>query len=44
MAHKEIDLAYPENNRRSAGFTDEEREGFTNLLAKDLQIHSSFIW
>ncbi|NLC26751.1 MAG: exodeoxyribonuclease III [Fastidiosipila sp.] len=32
VAHKEIDLAHPENNRRSAGFTDEEREGFTNLL------------
>jgi exodeoxyribonuclease-3 len=32
IAHKEIDLAHPENNRRSAGFTDEEREGFTNLL------------
>lgn len=34
VAHKEIDLAHPENNRRSAGFTDEEREGFTNLLNK----------
>jgi exodeoxyribonuclease-3 len=34
VAHKEIDLAHPENNRRSAGFTDEERQGFTNLLAK----------
>jgi len=34
VAHKEIDLANPQNNRRSAGFTDEEREGFTNLLAK----------
>ena len=34
VAHKEIDLAHPDNNRRSAGFTDEEREGFTNLLAK----------
>lgn len=34
VAHKEIDLAHPNNNRRSAGFTDEEREGFTNLLAK----------
>ena len=34
VAHQEIDLAHPENNRRSAGFTDEEREGFTNLLAK----------
>lgn len=32
VAHKEIDLAHPESNRRSAGFTDEEREGFTNLL------------
>lgn len=32
VAHKEIDLAHPENNRRNAGFTDEEREGFTNLL------------
>lgn len=34
VAHKEIDLAHPESNRRSAGFTDEERQGFTNLLAK----------
>ena len=34
VAHKEIDLANPNNNRRSAGFTDEEREGFTNLLEK----------
>jgi len=34
VAHKEIDLAHPKNNRRSAGFTDEERQGFTNLLAK----------
>lgn len=34
VAHKEIDLAYPQNNHRSAGFTDEEREGFTNLLNK----------
>lgn len=32
VAHKEIDLAHPENNRMSPGFTDEEREGFTNLL------------
>lgn len=32
VAHKEIDLAHPENNRRSAGFTDEERAGFTHLL------------
>ena len=34
VAHKEIDLAHPNNNRRTAGFTDEERQGFTNLLAK----------
>ncbi|MDY6064992.1 MAG: exodeoxyribonuclease III [Finegoldia sp.] len=34
VAHQEIDLAHPENNRRSAGFTDEEREGFSNILAK----------
>lgn len=34
VAHNEIDLAHPQNNHRSAGFTDEEREGFTNLLSK----------
>lgn len=34
VAHTEIDLAHPENNHRSAGFTDEEREGFTNLLKR----------
>lgn len=33
VAHKEIDIAHPDRNRRSAGFTDEERLGFTNLLA-----------
>ena len=33
VAHKEIDLANPASNRRSPGFTDEERAGFTNLLA-----------
>jgi exodeoxyribonuclease-3 len=32
VAHEEIDLAHPESNHRSPGFTDEEREGFTNLL------------
>ena len=32
VAHTEIDLAHPENNHMSAGFTDEERAGFTNLL------------
>lgn len=34
VAHKEIDLANPSSNRQSPGFTDEERLGFTNLLAK----------
>lgn len=32
VAHKEIDLAHPDRNHKSAGFTDEEREGFTRLL------------
>ena len=34
VAHEEIDLAHPENNHQSAGFTEEERQGFTNLLSK----------
>ncbi len=34
VAHREIDLAHPESNHMSAGFTDEEREGFTNLLSR----------
>ena len=34
VAHKEIDLANPQNNLKSPGFTEEEREGFTNLLNK----------
>ncbi|CCI84655.1 exodeoxyribonuclease a [Lactobacillus pasteurii DSM 23907 = CRBIP 24.76] len=31
-AHEEIDLKHPENNHHSAGFTDEERAGFSQLL------------
>ena len=34
VAHKEIDLANPASNHFSAGFTDEEREDFTKLLAR----------
>ncbi len=34
VAHEEIDLANPASNHMSAGFTDEERTGFSNLLAK----------
>lgn len=33
VAHKEIDLKNPSTNRRSAGFTDEERGCMTRLLA-----------
>ena len=33
VAHEPIDLAHPENNHHSAGYTDEEREHFTKLLA-----------
>lgn len=32
VAHKEIDLKNPKNNRKNAGFTDEEREKMTKLL------------
>lgn len=32
-AHHEIDLAHPDRNHHSAGFTDEERADFTDLLA-----------
>ena len=32
VAHEEIDLKNPKSNRMNAGFTDEEREKFTDLL------------
>ena len=32
VAHKEIDLKHPKQNLKSAGFTVEERETFTELL------------
>ena len=32
VAHKEIDLKNPKTNRRNAGFTDEERGKFSELL------------
>ncbi len=31
VAHKEIDLKNPKTNRKNAGFTDEERQKFTEL-------------
>ncbi len=33
VAHEEIDIKNPASNRRNAGFTDEEREKFSILLA-----------
>lgn len=33
MAHQEIDLKNPKTNRNNAGFTDQERGKFTELLA-----------
>ncbi|CAG2056782.1 unnamed protein product [Timema podura] len=32
VAHEEIDLANPKTNTKSAGFTQEERDGMTSLL------------
>ena len=32
-AHEEIDIARPKTNHHSAGFTDEERQGITNLIS-----------
>ena len=32
MAHQEIDLKNPKSNRGNAGFSDEERAKFTELL------------
>jgi exodeoxyribonuclease-3 len=32
VAHTELDLANPKSNRGRKGFTDEEREGFQNML------------
>lgn len=33
VAHKEIDLARPDSNHRSHGFTDEERAGFDAIVS-----------
>lgn len=35
-AHEEIDIARPQTNHHSAGFTDEERRGITNLVKAGL--------
>ena len=36
MAHQEIDLKNPKTNRKNAGFTDEERGKFSNVLANGM--------
>ena len=33
VAHREIDLAHPDNNHMSPGFTDEERAKMTTILS-----------
>lgn len=33
VAHNEIDIKNAKTNKRSAGFTQEERDGFTNFLS-----------
>lgn len=33
VCHKEIDIARPKGNEKTAGFTMEERESFTKFLA-----------
>ena len=39
-AHKEIDIHSPETNRKSAGFTDEERDSFSLFLKNNKLIDS----
>lgn len=34
VAHQEIDLKNPKNNKKTPGFTPQERQGFTDLLAE----------
>jgi len=33
VAHQEIDLKNPKTNKKTPGFTQEERDGFTKLLS-----------
>ena len=35
VAHHEIDLKNPDRNHKNPGFSDQERESFTNLLGND---------
>ncbi|KAF6000635.1 DNA-(apurinic or apyrimidinic site) lyase [Cyanidiococcus yangmingshanensis] len=42
-AHQEIDIWNPEGNRRSAGFTDEERASFSQTL-RECALLDTFCW
>ena len=42
VAHEEIDIKNPKTNRHNAGFTDEERQKFSDLLAAGFT--DSFRW
>ncbi|GAA0227918.1 exodeoxyribonuclease III [Metaclostridioides mangenotii] len=53
VAHQEIDLKNPKNNRKNPGFTDEERAKFTNLLDRgfidsfryfNLELEGAYSW
>jgi exodeoxyribonuclease III len=41
VAHEEIDLANPKGNRRTAGFTDQERASFSRIL-REARLVDSF--
>lgn len=42
VAHKEIDLARPKDNKKNAGFTPEEREGADNIVANYIDSYRHF--
>ena len=44
VAHKEIDLKNPKQNRRTAGFTDEERNKMTELLEAGFTDSFSYLY
>ena len=44
VAHEEIDLKNPKTNHMNAGFTDEEREKFSDLLACGLARQKNVGW
>ena len=43
VAHKEIDLKNPGSNRGNAGFSDEEREKFSTLLAAGFTFLAAYV-